>query len=166
MPPLIKGRVVVADEWTYPEADNAADAPRRVLPLADYLAAAAAGQVGPSVGLLLLPADHDLAPLQPFVAALPIVVVHFGSSGEGRGYTQARLLRERYGYAGELRARGGVRADQMWFLARCGFDAFDLAPGEDPATVIAQLERFSVAYQQAPDLALPVRPRMRYGRPA
>lgn len=166
MPPLIKNRTVVADDWTYPEAENAAQAPRRVLPLADYLAAAAEGRGDASTGVLLQPADHDISQLAPHVAKLPIVVVHFGSSGEGRGYTQAKLLRERYGYQGELRARGAVRADQMWFLARCGFDAFDIAPDENPQIVIAQLERFSVAYQPAPDVALPVRPRMRYGRPA
>ena len=71
------------------------------------------------------------------------------------------LLRDRFGYRGELRAVGAVRVDQMWFLARCGFDVFDLAAGEDTAVAIAQLDRFSVAYQQSPDGL--THPRRRYG---
>ncbi|MEY2855563.1 MAG: hypothetical protein RL030_2695, partial [Pseudomonadota bacterium] len=101
----------------------------------------------PDRGVLLKPEDHDLEPLRPYLALLPIVVVQFPTSGEGRGYTQASLLRERFGYKGELRARGAVRVDQVWFMARCGFDSFELAEGEDPAVAIAQLDRFSVAYQ-------------------
>lgn len=163
MPPLIKDRAIVADDWTYADAENAAGAAKLVLGLADYLLAAAAGETGPSRGVLLKPEDQDLDPLDPFIAKLPLIAVHFGSSGEGRGYTQGRLLRERHGYKGELRARGAVRADQIWFLARCGFDSFDLAPGEDPETVIAQLHRFSVAYQTGLPEQL-TKPRARYGR--
>lgn len=59
------------------------------------------------------------------------------------------MLRDRHGYKGELRAIGAVRVDQMYFLARCGFDAFELAAGESVDVAIAQLERFSVAYQDS-----------------
>ena len=163
MPPLIRNRAVSTDDWVYADAENAAGAAKLVLPLADYLAAAGEGRAGPDCGVLLMPADHDLEALRPYVARLPLIAVHFGSSGEGRGYTQGRLLRERFGYAGELRACGAVRADQIWFLARCGFDAFDIATGEDPATVIAQLDRFSVAYQTGLPETL-THPRARYGR--
>lgn len=114
----------------------------------------------PAPDVVLQPAD-DIASLLPRLAELAVIGVHFGSSGEGRGYTQARLLRERHGYKGELRAVGKIRVDQVWFLARCGFDAFELAEGEDPAVAIAQLERFSVAYQSGPDQL--VHPRHRYG---
>jgi uncharacterized protein (DUF934 family) len=163
MPPLIRDRAIATgDGWTYPDAPEAATAKRRVLPLAGYLAAAQAGAAGPDLGVLLKPEDHDLEPLRPWIARLPIVVVHFPSAGDGRGFSQATLLRERHGYRGELRARGRVQVDQIWFMARCGFDAFDLAPGEDPALAIAQLDRFSVAYQPGPEGALS-RPRLRYG---
>lgn len=147
MPPLIKDRAIASDDWVYASALDAAGAARRVLPLADYLVAAAAGGAGPDLGVMLKPEEHDLEALRPHVARLPLVVIHFPAAGDGRGFSQANLLRERYGYKGELRARGKVQADQMWFMARCGFDAFDLAEGEDPQLAIAQLERFSVAYQ-------------------
>jgi len=158
---VIKGRQVVGDDWIYAEKDCAPTGGRTVLPLADFLAARAAGVAdAASLGVKLLPADDEAA-LEPYLADLPLVAVEFPSTGEGRGYTQARLLRERHGYRGELRAIGAVRVDQIWFLARCGFDVFDLAGGEDPAVAIAQLERFSVVYQPGPDGL--TQPRRRYG---
>jgi uncharacterized protein (DUF934 family) len=178
MPQLIKNRAVSANDWVLPGADaatgaaaaspdaaspdTASTATHIVLPLADYLKAVAAGEPLDARAVLLKPEDQDLAPLLPYLTKLPLIAVYFGSSGEGRGYTQARLLRERHGYKGELRAVGAVRADQIFLLARCGFDAFDLVDGDDPATAIAQLDRFSVAYQ-AGDTAL-THPRLRYGR--
>lgn len=163
MPPLIKNRAIVTDEWVYADAENAAGATHLVLPLAEYLAAATSGNAGANRAVMLKPDEHDLSPLRPFLAQLPLVAIQFPAAGDGRGFSQAALLRERYGYKGELRARGKVQADQIWFMARCGFDAFDLAEGEDPQLVIAQLDRFSVAYQPGPEGALS-RPRMRFGR--
>ena len=161
---LIKGRQLVDDAWFYVGVDEG-DAPAgsaRVLKLADYLAARAAGEDGAKLGVHLLPADVDVAPLAPYVATLPLVVIEFPSVGDGRGFTQASLLRGRYGFRGELRSHGkGVRADLIFFMARCGFDSFDLAEGEKVETVLAQLERFSVAYQDSPDGL--VHPRHRYG---
>ena len=74
----------------------------------------------------------------------------FPSPGDGRGYTQGRLLRQRYGFTGELRAVGaGVRQDLVFLLARCGFDAFELAAGEDWPRPSRACARFDVAYQPA-----------------
>jgi uncharacterized protein (DUF934 family) len=158
---VIKNRKVVADDWVYADKDCAPSGGRTVLPLADFLAARTAGVAdAASLGVKLVPAD-DVESLAPCLADLPLVAVEFPSSGEGRGYTQARLLRDRLGYRGELRAIGAVRVDQIWFLARCGFDVFDLAAGEDSATAIAQLDRFSVVYQPGPDGL--TQPRRRYG---
>jgi uncharacterized protein (DUF934 family) len=164
MPPLIKDRAVVAaDDWVYADAPEAATAKRLVLPLAEYLAVAVAGGASADRAVLLKPEEHDLESLRPYIARLPLVVITFPASGDGRGFSQATLLRERYGYKGELRARGRVMADQVWFMSRCGFDAFDIAAGEDPQLVIAQLNRFSVAYQSGSQGALS-QPRMRYGQ--
>jgi len=74
--------------------------------------------------------------------------VEFPNPSDGRGYSQARLLRERLGFRGELRAVGaGVRQDQVFLLARCGFDALELAAGEDAQAARRALERYDVAYQ-------------------
>ena len=79
---------------------------------------------------------------------LDLVAVEFPTAGEGRGYSHGRLLRERFGFRGELRAVGaGVRQDQVFLLARCGFDAIELAAGEDPQAARRALNRYDVAYQ-------------------
>jgi uncharacterized protein (DUF934 family) len=162
MAQLIKNRALAHNEWQLAGETAAPAGAKIILPLADFLSAAATQPASPSRAVLLKPEDQDLTTLLPHLAQLPLIAVHFGGSGEGRGYTQGRLLRERHGYKGELRAVGAVRADQIYFLARCGFDAFELVDDDDAATAIAQLDRFSVAYQEATGTL--TQPRMRYGR--
>jgi uncharacterized protein (DUF934 family) len=163
MAKLIKGReVVAANEWTIVGAEGAPEgATRLILPLADYIKAVEAGEPAGQRAPLLKAENVDLSPLVPWLDRVPLVAVNFTSTGDGRGFTQARVLRERYGYRGELRAVGAIRADQMYFLARCGFDAFELLDDEDPQVAIAQLDRFSVAYQRGVDGL--THPRRRYG---
>jgi uncharacterized protein (DUF934 family) len=144
---LIKGRTQVDNPWSIAGAEGAADATHLILPLADYIKAIDAGEPADRRAPLLKAEDLDPAPLQAYFDKVPFVAINFTTTGDGRGFTQARLLRGRFAYHGELRAVGKVRADQMYFLARCGFDAFELLDDEDPATAIAQLDRFSVAYQ-------------------
>jgi uncharacterized protein (DUF934 family) len=158
---LIKGRALAADAWQMAGAQDAADATHLILPLGDYLKAIAAGEPAERRAPLLKADNHDVSPLQPYLDKMPLVAIDFTTTGDGRGFSQARLLRERFGYKGELRAVGKIRADQMFFLARCGFDAFELLDDEDPDTAIAQLDRFSVAYQQGVDGL--THPRRRYG---
>ena len=148
MAQLIKGRQLAVNEWVLAggETPPPADA-RLILPLADYIKAIEAGEPAERRAPLLKAENLDVAPLQPFLSKVPLVAVNFTTTGDGRGFTQARLLRERYGYKGELRAVGKIRVDQMFFLGRCGFDAFELLDDEAATTAIAQLDRFSVAYQ-------------------
>jgi uncharacterized protein (DUF934 family) len=164
MPQLIKNRALSANEWVLAGSEVAATAQHLLLPLADYLKAIAAGEPAAARAVLLKPEDQDLTSLLPHLPQLPLIAVHFTTTGEGRGYTQARLLRERHGYKGELRAVGAVRTDQVYFLARCGFDAFDLVDGDDANVAIAQLDRFSVAYQTS--VGQLTHARMRYGQVA
>jgi uncharacterized protein (DUF934 family) len=76
------------------------------------------------------------------------VEVHFPKFGDGRGFSIARLLRERLGYRGELRAVGHITRDLLLFLERCGFDAFELRDGDDPHEALASLDDFSHSYQR------------------
>jgi uncharacterized protein (DUF934 family) len=161
MPQLIRQRALAANEWVQAGTDAAAGASKLILPLQDYLKARAAGEPAADRAVLLQPEEQDLTPLESWLASLPLIAVQFGTTGDGRGYTQARLLRERFGYRGELRAVGQIRIDQIFFLARCGFNAFELLDGEDPQAAVAQLERFSVAYQGGVNGL--TRPRRRYG---
>jgi len=89
-----------------------------------------------------------------------LIAVEFPAPTEGRGYTQGRLLRGRFGFARELRAVGAaVRRDLIFALARCGFDAFEAAAGEDLEACARALERYTVAYQTGAPGSLTLRRR-------
>ena len=99
------------------------------------------------LGVRLAPVDR-VEELSESLPRLDLVAVEFPTAGDGRGYSHGRLLRERFGFRGELRAVGdGVRQDQVFLLARCGFDAIELAAGEDPQAARRALNRYDVAYQ-------------------
>jgi uncharacterized protein (DUF934 family) len=161
MAQLIKGRVPAANPWVLAGTEGTQSGSYLLLPLTDYIKAIEAGEPADHRAPLLKAEDHDISPLVPYLSKVPLVAVNFTTTGDGRGFTQARLLRERHDYRGELRAVGKIRADQMFFLGRCGFDAFELLDDEDVATAVAQLDRFSVAYQEGSGTL--THPRRRYG---
>jgi uncharacterized protein (DUF934 family) len=76
------------------------------------------------------------------------VEVNFPKFGDGRGFSIARLLRQRYGYQGELRAVGQFTRDHLPFMERVGFDAFELREGEEAAEALAAFDDFSAWYQK------------------
>ena len=84
------------------------------------------------------------------------VEVNFPKFGDGRGYSIARLLRERYGYRGELRAVGHITRDLLVYLESCGFDAFELREGENPREALAAFEDFSESYQASVTRPVPL----------
>lgn len=94
-----------------------------------------------------------------------LVALAFPKFTDGRAYSYARLLRERYGYAGELRAVGAVLLDQAPFMVRCGFDAFQVPDVTSAAAWRAALRRISVRYQPAADGRSPIRPARPASRP-
>ena len=115
------------------------------------------------------PLGIRLAPDQPpalIVDDLPrfdLVALHFPKFTDGRAYSQARLLRQRYRFAGEIRAVGQVLRDQFAFMQRCGIDAFEIAD-EDAAEVWRRAtSEIGVCYQPAADARVPAS-RLREGR--
>jgi uncharacterized protein (DUF934 family) len=94
-----------------------------------------------------LEADADPAALAPDLACFKVIAIRFASFTDGRGYSLARLLRERYGYRGELRAIGEVLRDQLYYLSRCGFDAFALRADQNPGQALTAFDDFGEAYQ-------------------
>lgn len=91
--------------------------------------------------------DEDAEALPADILALPLIALQFPSFTDGRAFSQARLLRERRGYRGELRACGDVHSDQLLYMARCGFDAFSLDATVTAERIDAALGEFSFAYQ-------------------
>jgi uncharacterized protein (DUF934 family) len=104
---------------------------------------------------VLWPNNRKVAELEPWLNRLALVALVFPKFRDGRAYSQARLLRERYGFRGELRATGDVLRDQFQFLLRAGFDALEVKKQADAEVFAKAAARFSVFYQPSGDGRLP-----------
>lgn len=98
-----------------------------------------------------LDADEAVEDIADDLAHFQVVALNFPVFTDGRHYSSARLLRERYGYKGEVRAIGDVLRDQLFYMRRCGFDAFAIRADRDPNDALESLRDFSVTYQAATD---------------
>jgi uncharacterized protein (DUF934 family) len=103
-----------------------------------------------------LEAQDDPASIACDLPRFGIVAIHFPKFTDGRGYSIARLLRERYGYAGPLRAVGDVLRDQLFYMLRCGFDSFAMKHPERIDDALSAYRDFSEAYQTAVDRKEPL----------
>jgi uncharacterized protein (DUF934 family) len=81
------------------------------------------------------------------LSALPLIAIHFPAFKDGRGYSYARELRTRYGFKGEVRATGDVLRDQLFYMTRCGFNAFEVREDRSIEEALEGLKDFSVTYQ-------------------
>jgi uncharacterized protein (DUF934 family) len=150
MAQIIKHRAVVQDNWLLLEQGSPATLAASgdvVVPLGVWTSERDALSLRPGRIGVWLETDADPAAMAPDVARFELIVVRFASFADGRGYSLARLLRERYGYKGELRAIGEVLRDQLYYLARCGFDAFALRADQSIEQALAAFDDFSEAYQ-------------------
>jgi uncharacterized protein (DUF934 family) len=148
-PRLIKDRSVVDDRWTLvrDEGDiSLTSSGALIVPLATWKRRGDELRARGDLGVWLAPSD-DPAELAEVVATLPLIAVDFPQFADGRGYSIGRLLRERYGFAGELRAIGDVHRDQLYYLAQCGFDAFAIRADRSVEDALAGLTVFSDGYQ-------------------
>jgi uncharacterized protein (DUF934 family) len=100
---------------------------------------------------VIWPNNRDLDELVPYLDGLVMVALVFPSFRDGRAYSQARLLRERYRFHGELRATGQVLRDQFVFMLRAGFDAFEVKKESDAEAFTNTAKRYSVFYQPTGD---------------
>lgn len=153
---LLRNGEVIEDDWqTLAEVEAGGGNPHAALMLSfgEWQSGRARWLEHPGrLGVILAPAD----PVESLVADLArfaLLGAEFPGPSEGRGYTQGRLLRERWGFEGELRARGFVRRDHLFLLARCGFNSFEL-PDSDIESASAALSTFSAAYQRSNDKGL------------
>lgn len=160
----IKGGAVAADPWVRIEGDEAAppDVPSIVSP--EWLFSSASSEIAARTAPLGVawPNDKAESELEPYLPSLALISLEFPVFRDGRAYTQARQLRERYGFAGEIRATGDVLRDQFLFMVRAGFDAFEVKKDGDAEAFAKALHEFTVLYQ--PSLAgnsLPLRTRFK-----
>src|SRR5436190_5252211 len=101
------------------------------------------------------PNDRRIAELAPWLGHLALVALHFPKFRDGRAYSQARVLRETYGFGGTLRATGDVLRDQFHFLIRAGFDSFEVKKPADATAFVQAASRYSVVYQPSADGRIP-----------
>jgi uncharacterized protein (DUF934 family) len=160
---ILRRREVVADDWSH-FGEETAESAALIVPFTELRKDPQRWwQWRGRLGVRLTPVDR-VEELTETLPRLDLVAVEFPTAGDGRGYSTARLLRQSLGFTGELRAVGaGVRRDQVFLLARCGFDALELAAGEDPEAARRALERYDVGYQPGSG-GVPLR-RQRFAEP-
>ena len=159
MAQIIRRRAVIQDNWRLLEQSPVGALPFSgdvIVPLDFWASEREAlsfrlGRIG-----VWLEADEDPAAIAQDLARFDVIAVRFAGATDGRGYTLGRLLRERYGYRGELRAIGEVLRDQIYYLSRCGFDAYALRADQDPEQALSALDDFSDAYQASVERAEPL----------
>jgi uncharacterized protein (DUF934 family) len=159
---IIKDNAIVEDGWVHVPADAAlADVPTGdvIVPLKLWQAEKDAllkrtGKTG-----VRLESDDLAEELAGDLENIPLVAINFPIYRDGRGFSQARILRDRYGYKSELRAVGDVLKDQIFYMHRVGFNAFEVRADRSIEDALKSLHDFSVTYQPAVDDPLPLRRR-------
>jgi uncharacterized protein (DUF934 family) len=163
---IIKNREIVEDYWQVVHAAEDGALPEvAALPAGKVLVPLALWQAGrdalvasrgkDELGVWLAP-DSEPADIVGDFDKLALIGIDFPVFRDGRGYSIGRLLRERYGYKGELRAIGDVLRDQLRFYERCGFDAYALRADKDINDALKAFTEFTVQYQGAFDEPSPL----------
>lgn len=162
MADIIKGRAIIADDWQVLRLGEGETAVNFVLPEGKVIVPLIIWQrrrdeliKRGKVGIWLA---HDEGPelIVDDLKHFHVVAIDFPKFSNGRGYSSAALLRTRYGYCGELRAIGDVLRDQLFYLARVGFDAFAVRTDRSIQDALNALNDFSVTYQTSTDEIQPL----------
>jgi uncharacterized protein (DUF934 family) len=133
-------RIVTNDPWTLVrEPSTPRPAGLLMLPLAHWLES-------PSTHAVWLGPDDEVESLVPWLGSLPLIALDFPNFRDGRAYSQAYLLRSRFGWAGELRAVGDVLRDQLSHMRQCGFDSFAVREDKSAEDALKGLAGMSVLY--------------------
>jgi uncharacterized protein (DUF934 family) len=149
---LVRGGRIVADQYVRVLDDALIpDGVPVIVPAARFLADAEEILRREAPTGVLWPNNRRIAELAPHLDRLALVALEFPSFKDGRAYSQARVLREQFGFHGEMRATGNVLRDQFLFLLRAGFDSFEVSKEADAAAFVESTRRFDVFYQPTGD---------------
>ncbi len=149
--PLVKDGAPIVDPYVKVEDDAALPDGPVLVSAARLAAEGEAVFAGNRPVGVAWPNDRDVAELAPHLPRLSLVALAFPKFRDGRAYSQARLLRERLGFTGELRATGDVLFDQLLMMTRAGFTAFEVKKAADAAAFGGALASYSIFYQPAAD---------------
>lgn len=149
---IIEGEQIVEDSFTHvadgaelPEVGDVIVSLERYRELRSSLSRRG-GRIG-----VRLRSDQEAKLVADLLTELSVIALDFPTFKDGRAYSTARLLRDRYGYQAQIRAVGDVLHDQLFYMKRCGFDAFELKAGKDIDGALKAFKDFSVTYQGAVD---------------
>jgi uncharacterized protein (DUF934 family) len=149
---LVKNREVIDDVWHHLEDTDPLPANGKItVSWARWTAERDVIKRAPAELGVRIPNTVPTAEIGAEAAKFGLIAVHFPSFGDGRAFSQARVLRDRYDFAGELRATGYVLRDQLLFLQRCGIDAFELPEKALAENWLAAFDEYDVFYQPAED---------------
>ena len=150
--PLVRGGKIQSDAFVHVADDAEIPADGAILiSSARFLEDAETQLRRPGKTGVIWPNNRDVDDLVPYLDRLAVIGLVFPTFRDGRAYSQARLLRERHGYRGELRATGQVLRDQFLFMLRAGFDAFEVKKASDAEAFALTAKRYSVFYQPTGD---------------
>ena len=153
---LINQQSILEDIWQI-VVDTESELPQgNILVEAGYWLENQASLTGRSDIGIYLNGDADLESFKDQLNNFDVIAVNFPAFADGRGYSLARLLKERYNYQGEIRAIGDVLIDQLYFMKRCGFDTYLLKDGLEAEKALQYFATFSDPYQLAYDVQTPL----------
>lgn len=153
MPQLIKNNAVIDDAWVVLSQDQCAEcipSGNVLIPVKVWLDQKDELAARKDIGIWLESNDEPES-IGAELNNFSVIAVNFPKFSDGRGYSIARLIRERYQYKGELRAIGDVLRDQLFFMTRCGFNTFQLRQDRSSEDAMLSLQDFSETYQAAAD---------------
>ncbi len=146
--PLLKDGEIVEDSWTSLAEESDATPEGKVIVTLEQWQEGRERLRGHNGRLgLRLKSDQSPAQIADDLEHFDLIALEFPRFGDGRAYSYARLLRERHGYKGELRAVGNVLRDQLVFMVRCGFDSFEVASDQAAEAWRQAMAEFTRWYQ-------------------
>ncbi len=149
---IIKDKAIVEDSWTHYDGTGDMPAGDLIVPLAVWKETDLSGR---KVGLRLEPDDHP-GDIVDDLNSFDLIAINFPTFNDGRGYSYAKILRDRFGYRKEIRAIGDVMRDQMFYMQRCGFNAYEVKVDRDIKDALHAFDDFTVTYQTSADEAVPL----------
>ena len=157
MPQILKDTQVVSDNWILLD-ENADSIPNGNILLSFEQRQNFAEQLSNHSGSIgvWLEGHAEIEQIIEPLLNLPLIAINFPKFADGRGFSAARLIRERYNYSGELRAIGGFIRDQLYLLKRCGFNAFQFSDENELSDAAESLKDFSENYQVSVDQENPL----------
>lgn len=160
MQQLIKGDALIKETWHLLPAETTleglSNSDDLIVPLNLWLEHAHALKARDGGLGVWLNSDEEVEAIADDLEHFQVIALNFPIFSDGRSYSNARLLRDRYAYKGEVRAIGDVLRDQLFLMKRCGFDAFVIREDRNAEEALESLKDFSEVYQAATDQPLPL----------